>query len=62
MRSPSPRTASREEQVDVVEFYFDCFVRQDFEALPITPELGRTKGVVVFYDPRRLAGRTEDRS
>ncbi len=57
MGSPLSRTTSREEQVAVAEFHFDCFVRTDFEAPPIVPECK----VLVFYDPRRLAGGTEDR-
>ncbi len=75
MESPPSRTPSSEDQVAVVEPYFNCAVRKDFEALPIaadytivTPlpsklelEGGRVTGEIAFYDPRRLVGRTADR-
>jgi hypothetical protein len=38
MGSPQSRASSRVEQVAVVESYFDCCVRNDFEALPIAPD------------------------
>lgn len=34
---------SREDQVALVETYFDCFVRNEFDAIPIAPDYtGRT--------------------